>query len=113
MLLRSRVERLFVRIFDVVGCVGLFVLFSAGQTPSPTTSPTPDSPPVPRSFDSPTRPMPSVERVGVDLTDQISLTLPQAIELALGNNNDIDASRNVAQISDFELTGAQGIYDPL
>jgi HAE1 family hydrophobic/amphiphilic exporter-1 len=57
--------------------------------------------------------MPSVERVGVDLTAQISLTLDQAIELALSNNNDIDASRNVAQISDYELTGARGIYDPL
>ncbi len=57
--------------------------------------------------------MPSVERVGVNLADQLSLTLDQAIELALKNNNDIDASRNTVQISEFGLKGARGIYDPL
>lgn len=57
--------------------------------------------------------MPSVERVGVNAADQLSLTIEQAIEMALKNNNDIDASRNTAQISEFVLRGARGIYDPL
>ena len=104
---------MFVRTVGVLIVVGLFVLFAAGQTPSPTVTPTPDTTPVPPSFDLPDRPMPSVERVGVDLANQMSLTLDDAIELALTNNNDIDASRNTAQISDFELLGAQGVYDPL
>jgi HAE1 family hydrophobic/amphiphilic exporter-1 len=43
----------------------------------------------------------------------LSLTLEQAIELALKNNNDIDASRNSVQIAEFNLRGARGIYDPL
>jgi HAE1 family hydrophobic/amphiphilic exporter-1 len=41
------------------------------------------------------------------------LTLPQAIEMALANNNNIDASRNDVRISDFSLEGARGVYDPL
>ncbi len=57
--------------------------------------------------------MPNGERVGVTVDNQLPLTLDQAIELALGNNNDIDASRNTARISDFGLTGARGVYDPL
>ncbi len=100
----------------LAGIVLMLVCVSAAlaQTPPPTPVQTPDLPvPVPRTFASPERPLPSVERVGVNLADQMALTLDQAIEMALSNNNDIDASRNVAQISDFELTGARGVYDPL
>jgi outer membrane protein TolC len=57
--------------------------------------------------------MPDPTRVGVDSANQMSLTIDQAIEMALRNNNDIDASRNTAQISDFNLRGARGVYDPL
>lgn len=99
-----------------VGVVFLFLFISggAGQTPSPTPAPTPDlPPPVQPNFLGPARPLPSPDRIGVVLADQLSLTLAQAIEMALKNNNDIDASRNVAQISDFDLKGARGIYDPL
>ncbi|HKP67657.1 MAG TPA: TolC family protein, partial [Pyrinomonadaceae bacterium] len=55
----------------------------------------------------------SAERVGVDMANQLSLTLEEAIELALKNNNNIDASRNSVQIAEFNLRGARGIYDPL
>ena len=57
--------------------------------------------------------MPSAERVGVDIPNQRSLTREEAIELALKNNNDIDASRNNVQIAEFNLRGARGLYDPL
>ncbi len=84
------------------------------QTPLPLPSPPPDqAPPVQRDFQFPVRPLPSVDRVGVDLSNQLSLTLERAIEMALSNNNDIDASRNVAQISDFDLKEVRGVYDPL
>ncbi|MBK8465174.1 MAG: TolC family protein [Chloracidobacterium sp.] len=89
---------------------------SAAQTTTPTVAftPTPDAPmPVAPTFDTPARPLPSSERVGVELDNQLSLTLEQAIEMALKNNNDIDASRNDSQISDFSLLGAKGVYDPL
>lgn len=96
------------------------VVSSAAQTPTPTVSPTPvpsptpnDPMPVQPKFQSPARPMPTSERVGVSVDNQLPLTLEQAIELALRNNNDIDASRNDARISDISLTGARGAYDPL
>lgn len=91
----------------------------------PTVSPTPpifavppaplpsDPPPVAPNFQAPVRPMPSSDRVGVDSANQLSLSLDQVIEMALRNNNDIDASRNNVQIAEFNLRGARGIYDPL
>ncbi len=57
--------------------------------------------------------MPSSERIGVGIDDPLPLTIEGAIEMALANNNDIDASRNTARISDFGLMGARGVYDPL
>ncbi len=83
-------------------------------TPLPVPTPAPDQPPpVQPAFNIPLRPMPNGERIGVTVDNQLPLTIDQAIELALGNNNDIDASRNTAQISDFGLSGARGVYDPL
>ena len=108
------------------------VIGALGQDPSPTPLPTAsplgtpapgaavpsavlpaDPPPVAPNFSAPVRPMPGTERVGVDVTNQLSLTLEQAIELALKNSNDIDVSRNDVQIAEFNLRAARGIYDPL
>jgi outer membrane protein TolC len=101
----------------------LFFLLSGlvfSQTPEPTISPLPtpvirpdEPPPVQPTFNSPLRPMPNGERIGVSLDDQMPLTIEQAVEMALSNNNDIDASRNTARISDFGLLRARGVYDPL
>jgi outer membrane protein TolC len=88
-------------------------VFSQQVTPTPLPSPTPDSPIVQRRIDLPERPMPSSERVGVDNSNSLSLTLAEAIELALVNNNDIDSSRKTRRIADFSLLRAQGVYDPL
>ena len=93
--------------------------------PQPDVSPTPpifavppaplpnDPPPVAPNFQAPLRPLPSSDRVGVDTANQLSLSLEDVIEMALKNNNDIDASRNSVQIAEFNLRGARGIYDPL
>ena len=83
-----------------------------GAVVPPAVLPT-DPPPVAPNFTAPIRPMPGTERVGVDVTDQLPLTLSEAIELALKNNNDIDASRNDVRIAEFNLKGARGVYDPL
>ena len=72
-----------------------------------------DPPPVAPDFQAPVRPLPSAERVGVDMMNQLSLTLEEAIELALQNNNDIDASRDDVRIAEFNLRGARGVYDPV
>ena len=82
-----------------------------GQTPTPT--PPDDSMPVAPQVDTPVRPMPDASRIGVQTGDQLSLTLEDAIEMALKNNNDIDASRNDVKIADYGVTGAKGVYDPL
>ena len=72
-----------------------------------------DPPPVAPDFQAPIRPLPSAERVGVDLMNQLPLTLEEAIERALQNNNNIDVSRNDVQIAEFNLRSSEGIYDPV
>ena len=78
---------------------------------APAQLPT-EPPPVAPDFEAPSRPLPSAERVGVDMMNQAALTLRDAIALALQNNNDIDASRVNVEIAEFDLTAAQGVYDP-
>jgi HAE1 family hydrophobic/amphiphilic exporter-1 len=74
----------------------------------------PTEPPlVAPNFQAPPRPLPSAERIGVDVSNQMPLTLNEAIALALSNNNDIDGSRINVQIAEFNLQAARGVYDPL
>jgi hypothetical protein len=77
----------------------------------PTDLPT-DPPPVAPNFEAPIRPLPSAERVGVDMMNQLSLSLDEAIKLALQNNNDIDSSKITVKIAEFNLKAARGVYDP-
>ncbi|HEV7375006.1 MAG TPA: TolC family protein [Pyrinomonadaceae bacterium] len=72
-----------------------------------------EPPPVAPGYQAPTRPLPSAERVGVDVSDQTPLTLNDAIRLALKNSNDIDESRIDVQIAEYNLKSARGVYDPL
>ncbi|HKP72304.1 MAG TPA: TolC family protein, partial [Pyrinomonadaceae bacterium] len=94
----------------------------AGQTPgqnvgvsggiAPADLPT-EPPPVAPNFEAPSRPLPSAERVGVDVANQMPLTLNEAIALALANNNDIDGSRIDVEVAEFNLRAARGVYDPV
>ncbi len=97
----------------VIGVATLLTLgiVATGQGDS-TTQSDQTQPSVPK-IGSVTRPMPDQSRIGVQTGDQLSLTLDQAIEMALKNNNDIDASRNDVKIAEFGLLGARGVYDPL
>src|SRR5947208_14975030 len=84
-------------------CFGSFIAAGA-QVPSPvaTTTPIPvatpppknipEPPPVAPTFQAPIRELPSAERTGVDPANQLSLTIDQAIELALTNNTSIYVS---------------------
>jgi outer membrane protein TolC len=113
---------------------GLFLLFLVclcalsvlGQVPTPVVSPTPitiatpqlttpvpEPPPVAPNFEATARPLPSAERIGVDVANQLSLTVEQAIDLALRNNNSIEVSRNNFEINEWNLRAARGVYDPL
>jgi outer membrane protein len=79
---------------------------------APAELPT-EPPPVAPDFRAPAHPLPSAERVGVDVSDQMPLTLREAIALALQNNNDIDGSRINVQIAEFNLRSVRGVYDPV
>ncbi|HEY0546931.1 MAG TPA: TolC family protein [Pyrinomonadaceae bacterium] len=72
-----------------------------------------EPPPVAPNFKAQERPLPSAERVGVDINNQTPITLNEAIALALQNNNDIDGSRINVQIAEYQLTAARGVYDPV
>ncbi|HEX9919756.1 MAG TPA: TolC family protein, partial [Pyrinomonadaceae bacterium] len=83
---------------------------SGGIAPAELPS---EPPPVAPNFEAASRPLPSAERVGVDVSEQLPLSLNEAIALALQNNNDIDGSRINVEIAEFNLNAARGVYDPL
>ncbi|MEJ7615388.1 MAG: TolC family protein [Pyrinomonadaceae bacterium] len=61
----------------------------------------------------PVPPPPSLVRLGVSSDNQLSLTLNEAIRLALENNNDIEVARNDVRFAETVLTSLQGFYDPV
>lgn len=71
-----------------------------------------EPPPVAPNYTAPVRPLPSAERVGVDVNDQVPLALTEAIALALANNKDINASRIDVEMANFDVRAARGAYDP-
>lgn len=94
----------------------------AAASPSPDAAPTPswDSRGLPQSvpdvalgFAAEDRPLPSVERVGVEVDNQKPLSLNDAITLALQNSNDIETSQVDVKIAEYQLKGARGAYDPV
>jgi outer membrane protein len=103
----------FAHAFQAAVLLLLWVAIATAQSPSPSASPTPDTTPIAPTFDTPVKPLPSPDRVGVETDNQLPLTIEQAVEMALKNSNDIDASRNDVQINEFQWRAARGIYDPL
>src|SRR5205085_1195369 len=71
-----------------------------------------EPPPVAPNYVAPVRPLPSAERVGVDVNDQSPLALNEAIALALANNKDINIARIDVEMAGFVVRAAQGAYDP-
>ena len=83
---------------------------SAGVAPAELPQ---EPPPISPNYEAPQRPLPSADRIGVNVADQLPLTLNDAIRMALKNSNDIDESRIDVQIAEFNLKAAHGVYDPL
>jgi HAE1 family hydrophobic/amphiphilic exporter-1 len=54
----------------------------------------------------------SDDRVGVNPSKRVTLTLRDAMTMALENNRDIEVERLNVQMNEFDLRGAQGFYDP-
>jgi len=122
-------EFLFALILTVFG---LGTALGQTATPTPTPSPTPLEAPTPvvddkqevapdklqgvpsiaPNYSSEDRSMPDLGRVGVDMTDQRSLTLNEAITLALENNKDIEVTRKNVKIAEYDLLAARGVYQP-
>ncbi len=88
----------------------------AAQSPTPTPSLSPEDlrgvPAIAPDYRSDERALPELGRVGVDLMQQKTLTLREAIEIALENNRDIEVSRKTARIAEFDLALARGITQP-
>src|SRR5687768_17613036 len=84
-----------------------------------TATPTPDGitpasqqvlnsiPIIAADYRSEDRTLPDLERAGVDMTQQRTLTMREAIELALENNSDISITRNSTRIAEFDLQAAR------
>jgi len=53
-----------------------------------------------------------IYRVGVDAGKRLTLTLREAMIKALESNRDIEVERLNVQMTEFDLQGAQGFYDP-
>jgi outer membrane protein len=69
-------------------------------------------PPVAPDFRAPQKPLPELNRVGVDMNQQRPLSLREALSMALENNKDIEVARENVRIAEFDLLGAKGVYDP-
>lgn len=108
----------------LIFAVALFAGGAIAQDPTP--SPTPEVedkqkvaperlqgvPVIAPNYRSDERGLPDLGRVGVDMLDQRSMTLNDAIRLALENNNDIEVTRQNVKIAEFDLTAARGVYQP-
>ena len=69
-------------------------------------------PTVAPEFRAPQKPLPELNRVGVDMNRQRPLSLRDALSMALENNKDIEVARENVRIAEFDLLGARGAYDP-
>jgi outer membrane protein len=83
-------------------------------TPVPTEQPTgpPQEPKFPLTEPRPLPPMPNLTRLGVVSSNVLTLSLTEAIRLALANNNDIEVSRDDVRYAETQLRSLQGVYDP-
>jgi outer membrane protein len=90
----------------------------AQEVPQPTSKETvqpetlSDFPKVAVDFQASKKPLPDLERVGIDPSKQRSLTLREAIILALENNKDIEIFRQNVKGAEFDLKAARGVYEP-
>ncbi|HEX7318208.1 MAG TPA: TolC family protein [Pyrinomonadaceae bacterium] len=98
--------------FVVAACALHTAGAHARQQDGAKGNPLPANPPaVAPNYEAPERELPSVERVGVESGEQLTLTLEEAVRLALESNNDIEATRIDVTVAEHELTSARGAYD--
>lgn len=91
---------------------------SVAPSPTPSTGPEPLAPDVrepnfPPVQQRPLPPVPNMTRLGVNSGNTLTLSLNEAIRLALENNNDIEVARDDVRFAETQLRALQGIYDPV
>ncbi len=104
---------------------------TTGDTTAPVVSPTPALPidgtsttpitpgqdlPAPNFPDQqprPVPPLPDLTRLGVTSDNVLTLTLNEAIRLALENNNNIEVARTDVKFNETTLLSLEGIFDPV
>ncbi|HEU4507943.1 MAG TPA: TolC family protein [Pyrinomonadaceae bacterium] len=107
-----------IRVFILAILMLVASVGALAQEPAAAPSPSPSriqQIPVPKiapEFRAPQKPLPELSRVGVDMNRQRPLSLREALALALENNKDIEVARENVRIAEFDLLGAQGVYDP-
>src|SRR5262245_16634742 len=97
------------------GILILFFLtfaFGSAMAQEPTPMQQLPIPPVAPDFRAPQKPLPELNRVGVDMNQQHPLSLREALSMALENNKDIEVARENVRLAEFDLKGSHGIYDP-
>jgi HAE1 family hydrophobic/amphiphilic exporter-1 len=78
----------------LLGIISSLVLMGLGQETTQATTRKPQS------------------RVGVNAAKRVTMTLRDAMLMALENNRDIEIERLNVQMTDYDVKGAQGFYDP-
>ena len=105
-----------VKFFLIVALLCLLNAVTQAQEPSPTPSPQQQTLSVPSIATdyraNPTKPLPSLNRIGVDMAEQKPLALREAITMALQNNKDIEVARDNVKIAEYDLLTVRGAYDP-
>lgn len=86
--------------------------------PDPSASPTPPEieprePLFPNAQARPLPPPPNLSRLGVTSDNTVTLTMNEAIRLALTNNNDIEVARDDVRYAETQLRAFEGVYDPI
>ena len=84
-----------------------------GQPPAPPAQQQPATGPIVPKFHEP-RPAPPVEaRVGVDESNPLTLSMQQAVEMALVRNRELEVERINTEQAEYDLEAAKGFYDPV
>lgn len=104
--------------------LGSGAVLAQDATPTPTPAPAVDDkqnvapeklkgvPAIAPGYSSDDRQLPDLGRVGVDMTNQRTLTLREAVVMALENNKDIEVTRKNVKIAEYDLQAARGVYEP-
>jgi len=69
-------------------------------------------PQIAASYRAPISGLPDLGRVGVNMTDQRSMTLQDVVTMALESNKDIEITKENVRIAEFDLKSARGVYEP-